>query len=103
MSEPWATMDMEEESKREAAAIYKCLQSEIEELAASVGKGAKLCSWCGVIHKIGENTLCPITNRIKELEATIQRLRDVRNDLATQTLNSHAVKMLDKALEQDDD
>ena len=33
-----------------------------------------------------------------ELKATIERVNVVRKELATQVLNGHAVKMLDKAL-----
>jgi len=64
----------------------------------------KTCGYCGLGNRIKDLTVHQenqeLKQRIKELEATIQRLRDVRNDLATQTLNSHAVKMLDKPLEQ---
>jgi len=35
---------------------------------------------------------------IMRLEATIKRVKVVRKELATQVLNGHAVKMLDKAL-----
>ena len=41
-------------------------------------------------------------DRINELEATIERVRIVRNDLATQCTNGHAVKALDKALREKD-
>ena len=34
----------------------------------------------------------------RQQQATIERVRDARNDLATQVTNSHAVKMLDLAL-----
>jgi len=42
-------------------------------------------------------------DRIEELQAKLSRVEKVRDELATQCLNSHAVKMLDKALEKDDD
>ena len=41
--------------------------------------------------------------KLKAAEATIERVRIVRNDLATQCTNGHAVKALDKALKEKDD
>lgn len=56
---------------------------------------AKFCQEHNRYHHVDEP--CPYCE-ISNLTAVINRIKIVRDDLATQTLNSHAVRLIDRAL-----
>lgn len=76
--------------------------SDRQEIVSEIGSTAQLCPWCGVTHKIGKNTLCPITGRIEELEARLEAVKRYANRCAI-LRTEPTTAGLRKALQQGDD
>jgi hypothetical protein len=87
-----------------ASEVIASLQKRIKELEALISQGFQDLKGRDVADALIDNA--NLSDRIKELEAKLKRVEEVRDDLATQCINDrvyHAVKILNKALKENND